>query len=257
MSEPNGAIIDVCQVTRRYQIRRERRTLFRVFNEWMAPRPADEPRPALSDVSLTAKRGDKIAVIGNNGAGKTTLLKVVAGILRPTSGTVRVGGEMVLITSLGAGMIDEVSILDNTLMYGALYGVAPVQMRADFGDVLEWAGITAAPHAQLKTLSTGTRARLAFSVVRHIDAEILIIDEALSAGDVAFRAKARAFFDEPQNDERTFLVATHDMAFARTVCTQAVWLHEGLVKASGPSGLVVDGYLKAQAPGPEAALTGA
>jgi ABC-type polysaccharide/polyol phosphate transport system ATPase subunit len=245
--------VDMKEVTREFQVEREWRTLFRVMRESLTGRSAATPRrQALRGVSMTASRGDKIAIIGNNAAGKSTLLKIVAGILRPTAGTVRVTGEMVLLTSLGVGMIDEVSVLDNTLMYGALYGIEPSQMRAVFGDVLEWAGIGGYENAKLRTLSTGTRARLAFSVVRYIATDIFLIDEALSAGDVSFRAKSRAFFDEPRNEQRTFLVATHDMEFARSFCTRALWLHDGRVMAFDNSREVVARYLAAQAPGARA-----
>jgi lipopolysaccharide transport system ATP-binding protein len=238
-------IIELRNVTREFQLDRERRTLFRLIRDTAARRPR-EVRAALRGVSLTARRGERIAVIGNNAAGKSTLLKIVAGILRPTSGSVQVHGEMVLITSLGAGMLDEVDILDNAVMYGALYGIDPDAMRTLLPEALEWAGIAGYEHAKLKTLSTGTRARLAFSVVRYIATDIFLIDEALSAGDVGFRAKCRAFFDEPRNRERTFLVATHDTTFARSFCTRALWLHKGEVRALGDSATVVSHYLAAE-----------
>lgn len=240
-------IIDIRDVSREFHLEREWRTLFRVLREAATGSGDRGPRrQALQGVSLTASRGNKIAIIGNNAAGKSTLLKIVAGILRPSAGTVQVRGEMVLLTSLGVGMIDEVTVLDNTMMYGALYGVEPAHMREVMGDVMEWAGIAGYEHAKLRTLSTGTRARLAFSVVRHIVTDIFLIDEALSAGDVSFSAKCRAFFDEPRNQDRTFLVATHDMRFARSFCTLAVWLDQGRVMAFGDSGAVVDQYLAAQ-----------
>lgn len=239
------SVIEVRDVTRQFLLDRERRTLFRMLKDAAVRRPRDV-RIALRGVSLTARRGERIAVIGNNGAGKSTLLKIVAGILRPTTGSVQVHGEMVLITSLGTGMIDEVSVLDNAMMYGALYGIEPDVMRRLFPEVLAWAGITGYENAKLKTLSTGTRARLAFSVVRHIATDIFLIDEALSAGDVGFRAKTRAFFDEPRNRERTFLVATHDTTFARSFCTRALWLHGGAMRAYGDSASVVAQYLAAE-----------
>jgi ABC-type polysaccharide/polyol phosphate transport system ATPase subunit len=119
-------------------------------------------------------------------------------------------------------------------------------MRLVFADVLDWAGITGDAHAPLRVLSTGTRARLAFSVVRYIATDVFLIDEALAAGDVSFRAKCRAFFDEPRNLDRTFLVATHDLAFARSFCSQALWLHEGRVMAFADSRTVVRRYLAHQ-----------
>ena len=249
MSSRSDAVVVLEGVSRDFRMDTGRRSLFRIMGNAISgirvPRPM---RHALAEVSFALTPGDRMAVIGNNAAGKSTLLRIVAGLLRPSSGLVRVQGERVLLTSLGMGMMEEVTVLENTILYGALYGVKPARMRAEFADVLEWAGLVGYENARLKTLSTGSRARLAFSVIRHIDTDIFLIDEALSAGDVSFRAKCRAFFEEPRNRERTFLVATHDMEFARTFCTTAAWLHQGRVIALGKSRPVVEEYLAAQKP---------
>ncbi len=243
----NAVVIKVRQLTRNFRAEEEPRTLFRVVRDAVTGgHVAPEPRRALRELSLDVSHGDRIAIVGNNAAGKSTLLKIIAGLLRPTTGTVEVRGGMVLLTSLGVGMIEELSVSDNTLMYGALYGVEPAKMRTLLGEVLEWAGIPGFEYTKLKHLSTGTRARLAFSVVRHIAADILLIDEALAAGDLSFQKKTRAFFEEPQHHDRTFLVATHDMAFARTFCTKALWLDRGTAVAFGDSVTVVDQYVAAQ-----------
>ena len=242
-------VVELRNVCREFPVATGSRTLFRVVKETLSGvHRGVEKRQALRDVTLSAAHGDKIALIGNNAAGKSTLLRIIAGLLRPTTGTVRTQGEMVLVTSLGAGMIDEVTVRDNTILYGALYGVEPDRMRDELADVLDWAGITGYEDAKLKTLSTGTRARLAFSVMRHISTDIFLIDEALSAGDAAFRTKCRAFFDEPRNEDRTFLVATHDMEFAKSFCTRALWLHQGRVMEFGDSETVVERYVQANAP---------
>ncbi len=247
MAGAGGPVIDVRGLWREFPVEGGRRSLLRVLSSALRgnARPA-ALRRALQDVSITASRGERIAVVGNNAAGKSTLLRIIGGLLRPTRGTVAVEGEMVLLTALGLGMIEEVTVLENTYLYGALYGVEPARMRLAIGDILAWAGIAGFEHAKLKTLSAGTRARLAFSVVRHIDADVFLIDEAMSAGDVTFAAKCRAFFDEPANRERTFLVATHDMELARSFCGRALWLHEGRLMDAGDSRTVVGRYLEAQ-----------
>ena len=249
MSGRTGPVVDVRGLWREFPAEGGRRSLLRVLRGAVQGKGgAAPPRRALQDVSLTARRGDRIAVVGNNAAGKSTLLRIVAGLLRPTRGTVAVRGEMVLLTALGLGMVEEVSVLENTYLYGALYGVDPARMRLAIGDILGWAGIAGFEHAKLKTLSAGTRARLAFSVVRHIDADVFLIDEAMSAGDVTFAAKCRAFFEEPSSRDRTFLIATHDMDLARSFCASALWLHEGRPMEFGDSRTVVDRYLQAQLP---------
>ncbi len=242
-------VVNVQNLSREFSIEAGRRSLHRVFRDALRGIGRQAPRRhALQDVSFSVRRGDKIAVVGNNAAGKSTLLKIISGLLRPTRGTVEVRGEMALLTALGLGMIDEVSVLDNTFLYGSLYGVEPARMRLVLADIMRWAEITGYEHAKLKTLSAGTRARLAFSVVRHIAADVFLIDEAMSAGDVTFAAKCRAFFEEPANRERTFLVATHDMDLARSFCASAIWLHEGRLMAFGDSRAVVGQYLQSQAP---------
>jgi ABC-type polysaccharide/polyol phosphate transport system ATPase subunit len=253
MSNRPDPVVVLDRVSRDYRMDVERRSLYRVVGNAIAGiRTARPVRHALVEVSLELAQGDRMAVIGNNAAGKSTMLRIVAGLLRPTGGTVRVTGERVLLTSLGLGMMEEVTVLENTVLYGAFYGVEPARMRAEFQDVIEWAGLAGYEHARLKTLSSGSRSRLAFSIIRHIDTDIFLIDEALSAGDVSFRAKCRAFFEEARNLERTFLVATHDMEFARTFCKTAVWLHQGRVRTIGDSRSVVEEYLAAQKPAEKA-----
>jgi ABC-type polysaccharide/polyol phosphate transport system ATPase subunit len=250
MAGPDGPVVEVRGLWREFPVEGGRRSLLRVLRGAVRGNGGRGApiRRALQDVSLTASRGDRIAVVGNNAAGKSTLLRIIAGLLRPTRGTVAVRGEMALLTALGLGMIEEVTVLENTYLYGALYGVEPERMRLAIDDILAWAGIAGFEHAKLKTLSAGTRARLAFSVVRHIDADVFLIDEAMSAGDVTFAAKCRAFFEEPANRERTFLVATHDMDLARSFCGSALWLHEGRLMDFGDSRTVVGRYLDAQRP---------
>lgn len=244
-------VVEVRGVSREFPVASGSRTLFRVLKDSVkGVHFQQERRHALRDINLTAAHGERIAIIGNNGAGKSTLLKVIAGLLRPTVGRVHVRGEMVLLTSLGAGMIDDVTVYDNTILYGSLFGVEPARMRAALPDVLDWAGISGYENAKLKTLSTGTRARLGFSVVRYIATDVFLIDEALSAGDVSFRVKCRAFFDEPRNRERTFLVATHDMEFVKSFCTHALWLNQGRAMEFGDSRFVVERYVSAQSPKP-------
>lgn len=248
MTPPTGPAVVVDGVWRVFPPATGQRTLFRVVREALSgTHRRAEPTRALEDITLRVGAGERVALIGNNGAGKSTLLKVVAGLLRPTRGTVTIHGDQVLLTSLGGGMIDEVSVRDNTLLWGALYGVEPARMRALLPDVLEWAGITGSEDARLKTLSSGTRQRLAFSVVRHIATDTFLIDEALSAGDARFQVKCRAFFESGANAGRTFLVATHDMPFARSFCTRAIWLDAGRVVDTGESPAVVARYEAAQA----------
>ena len=239
-------VVVVDSVSREFPPAHRRRSLFSLLRgrlEGGAPAPRVL---ALQDISLAVDRGEKIGVIGNNAAGKTTFLKLLAGLLRPTRGVVRVQGELVLVTALGTGMLDELSVEENVVLYGSFYGVDRARMRSVLPEILEWSELVGSQGAELRTLSTGTRARLAFAVIRHIETDVFLLDEALSAGDVSFKAKCRQFFDADRNRERTFVVATHEMDFVRSFCTKALWLHRGRQMGFGPSDAVVDQYLAAQ-----------
>lgn len=237
----------VAQLWREFPPAHRRRTLFNFLRGRASP---DDPTAqrvlALQDISLAVERGEKIGVIGNNSAGKSTFLKLLAGLLRPTRGVVQVKGERVLVTALGTGMLDELSVEENLVLYGSFYGVDRGRMRGLLPEILEWAELVGSQGAELRTLSSGTRARLAFAVIRHIETEVFLLDEALSAGDVSFKTKCRDFFDSPRNRERTFVVASHEMDFVRSFCSKALWLHRGRQMDFGPSASVVAAYLAAQ-----------
>jgi len=241
-------IIDLRSLSRAFHAPEGRRTLFR-FLRGSRRESHEPPRQllALQGITLQVAKGERIAVIGNNAAGKTTLLKVIAGLLRPTSGSVRAHGQMTLLTALGVGMLDELSVEDNLMLYGAIYGVDRRRMQALLPDILDWAELHGFLNARLKTLSTGTRARLAFSVVRHIESDIFLFDEVFSAGDVTFRKKCREFFDPVPDMDRTLVIATHDMDFVRAACARALWLDHGRQMGLGPSQEIVNQYLAAQA----------
>lgn len=224
-----------------------RRSLFSILRRGGQPARQSPGRVlALQDINVQVEPGEKIGLIGNNAAGKSTFLKVLAGLLRPSRGTVQMQGERVLVTVLGTGMLEELSVEENVVLYGSFYGVDRKRMRGLVPEILEWAEMRDAQGAELRTLSSGTRARLAFAVIRHIETDVMLLDEALSAGDVSFRKKCRASFESPGNRHRTFVVATHEMDFVTSFCDRALWLHQGKQMGLGPSRTIVDAYLAAQ-----------
>jgi ABC-type polysaccharide/polyol phosphate transport system ATPase subunit len=143
-------------------------------------------------------------------------------------------------------MVDVLNVEVIDFMNGILVRLDRTRMRGLLPEILAWAELGGSEGAELRTLSSGTRARLAFAVIRHIETEVFLLDEALSAGDVSFKAKCREFFDGPRNRERTFVVATHEMDFVRSFCSKALWLHRGQQLGFGPSDTVVAAYLAAQ-----------
>ena len=231
----------LCREFRTYSTRRN---LFRYLRR--DPRdPKGRPRTieALRDVDFRVYRGERVALIGNNSAGKTTLLKVIAGLLRPTRGEVTVDGEMILLTSLGVGLLDELTVEDNIFLYGAIYGLRRRRTRELLDEIIEWAGVEPYVGAKLKTLSSGMRARLAFSVVRQMETDLFLLDETFATGDAGFRKKCESFFTGGNDSGRTIITATHDMAFVRRQCSRAVWLQDGMLAGIGESDEIVERYL--------------
>jgi ABC-type polysaccharide/polyol phosphate transport system ATPase subunit len=203
-----------------------------------------EPYFALRGVSLAVSRGDKIAVVGNNGSGKTTLLKLIAGLYQPSQGRIDVHGRILLLRGVGTGMVDELSVAENVFLYGIIYGMDRAKISEKFEEVMEWAELKDFISAELRTLSSGMRARLAFSVARHFDTDIFLLDEAFAVGDKDFREKYEEVFrNHKSNSNRTYLIATHDLDFARLFCTKTLWLHKGKLMAFGETKGVLEQYI--------------
>jgi ABC-type polysaccharide/polyol phosphate transport system ATPase subunit len=197
---------------------------------------------ALRGIDLTVSRGDKIAVVGNNGSGKTTLLKLIAGLYRPTQGRVDVDGRVLLLRGVGTGMVDELSVAENLFLYGVIYGMERSAIREKFDEVMEWAELQDFASAELRTLSSGMRARLAFSLARHFDTDVFLLDEAFAVGDKDFREKYEKVFRNQKNGDSTYLIATHDLDFARLFCAKTIWLHKGRLMAFGETEKILQQY---------------
>jgi ABC-type polysaccharide/polyol phosphate transport system ATPase subunit len=201
---------------------------------------------ALKDINLEISRGEKIAIVGNNGAGKTTLLRVIAGLSAPTSGTIRVNGEMLLLRGLEIGLVDDLSAAENLFLYGAIYGLDREKIKAKSQEIFEWAELEAFTRAKLGTLSSGMKARLAFSAIRHLEADIFLLDEAFSAADINFKKKYEEVFQSQRNSDKTFLIATHDLSFAKTFCEKSLWLNKGTQMAFDKTAKVLNLYTRAR-----------
>ena len=202
-------------------------------------------RPALSGIDFEVRRGEMLGLIGENGAGKTTLLKTIAGIYAPSRGTVQVNGDIALLAGLGAGMVDELSVADNIHLYGAVCRVRRAVIQQRFDEILAWAELESFVDAELRTLSTGMRTRLAFAITTHMESDTVLMDEAFSAGDKRFQEKSNRFFEGAKQGEHTYIIATHKLEFVRRFCDRALWLDKGGQMAFGPSGPVLDAYEEA------------
>lgn len=197
----------------------------------------------LRDVSFSVQRGEKVGVIGRNGAGKTTLLQIICGITRPTHGDVKVVGRVAPILALGAGFDHQLTGRENALIGGAILGMRRSEVEARLGAIAAFADIGDFFYQPLKMYSTGMSARLAFAVCAHADADILIIDEALSVGDAAFSAKCDAFIKDFAK-RGTILVVSHDLHLLGAICDRIVWVEDGVLRAFGPAKEVIASYLE-------------
>lgn len=190
-------------------------------------------------------QGETLGLIGRNGSGKSSLLRVLAGIYVPSEGQVVQKGRILLVAGLGAGMRGELSILDNVRLYGAICGIEPETLRRRLDEIFEWAEVDVDPDAELRTLSQGNKVRLAFSIALRTIRPILLLDEAFSAGDLAFAKKARALLQETKTSRQGTIIAAHALEFVEEFCDRALWLDRGRVRAIGPASEVVARYREA------------
>lgn len=199
---------------------------------------------ALKDVSFEVKKGESVGIIGRNGSGKSTLLQIIAGTLQPTEGSVTVNGRVAALLELGSGFNPEFTGRENVYLNCSILGLTKEETDARFDSIADFADIGDFLEQPVKTYSSGMNMRLAFAVIAHVDADILIVDEALAVGDVFFVQKCMRFIREFQKTG-TLLLVTHDTSGVRTLCQEALWLEKGITKGYGSSREISERYLEA------------
>ena len=199
---------------------------------------------ALDDVSFQVHQGETVGIIGTNGSGKSTILKIITGVLNPTAGEVRVNGRISALLELGAGFNGEYSGIENVYLNGTMIGFSREEIDAKMDDILSFADIGEFVHQPVKTYSSGMFVRLAFAVAINIEPEILIVDEALSVGDVFFQAKCYRKFEEFKEMGKTILFVSHDLSSIGKYCDRVVLLNQGHKLAEGGAKDMVNLYRK-------------
>ena len=199
---------------------------------------------ALDDVSFQVHQGETVGIIGTNGSGKSTILKIITGVLNPTAGEVRVNGRISALLELGAGFNGEYSGIENVYLNGNMIGFSREEIDAKMDDILSFADIGEFVHQPVKTYSSGMFVRLAFAVAINIEPEILIVDEALSVGDVFFQAKCYRKFEEFKEMGKTILFVSHDLSSIGKYCDRVVLLNQGHKLAEGGAKDMVNLYRK-------------
>jgi len=199
---------------------------------------------ALKDISFDVRRGESVGIIGRNGCGKTTLLQIVCGMTRPTKGEIWVKGRVAPVLALGATFDLEATGRENVLIGGAVLGLKRHEIIAKFESIADFAGIGDFMDQPIKLYSTGMRTRLAFAICAHMNAEILIVDEALAVGDMAFQQKCIDWIDNFRRTG-TLLFVSHSPSELARLCNHAIWIDDGRIRQAGDVTEVARAYKKA------------
>jgi ABC-type polysaccharide/polyol phosphate transport system ATPase subunit len=188
---------------------------------------------ALRDISLTIARGETLGIIGRNGSGKSTLLQMICGTLTPTEGSVKTVGRVAALLELGSGFNPEFSGRENVAINGRLLGLSEKEIEEKFDQIVEFSEIGQFIDQPVKTYSSGMFVRLAFAIASHSEPDILIVDEALSVGDIAFQNKCIMRIKQLRDNGMTLIFVSHDLSTLQLICDRAVWIHEGRLKEEG------------------------
>ena len=197
---------------------------------------------ALRDVSFTVDRGEVLGIIGHNGAGKSTLLKIIAGILKPTSGSVSVQGTVVPMLELGSGFDYDLTGRENVFLNGAILGYSEAFLKEKYQEIVDFSELGRFIEVPLRNYSSGMVMRLAFSIATVVNPDVLIVDEILSVGDAEFQEKSRRRMMELMGGGTTVLFVSHSLDQIREMCDRVLWLDHGTVKMLGDAKTVCDEY---------------
>ena len=206
---------------------------------------------ALRNVNLEVKEGEILGIIGRNGAGKSTLLKILSQITAPTEGKIKVKGRIASLLEVGTGFHPELTGRENAYLNGAILGMTRKEVSSKFDEIVSFADIDEFIDTPVKRYSSGMYVRLAFSVAAHLEPEILIVDEVLAVGDAEFQNKCLKKIGAVANAGRTVLFVSHQIPTVRRLCTKAVWMEDGSVKAVGCPDAITDAYLERASSTPE------
>ncbi|AGL03785.1 ABC transporter ATP-binding protein [Desulfoscipio gibsoniae] len=238
--------IEVENLCKKFQLRQQRAySLSKIIHQFIERRAFSEMKDfwALNGVSFQMEAGDSLGVIGVNGSGKSTLLKLLTGTMRPTSGRITVNGRRSALIELGAGFHPDFSGRENVYLNGMILGLDKNQIRKKFDEIVEFAEIEQFIDTPVKYYSSGMYARLGFAVATAVEPEILIVDEILAVGDMAFQQKCARRIEEMLGRGISLVLVSHGTDDIRRICRRTLWLHKGEPMKLGPSGEVLDSYM--------------
>jgi len=241
--------IDVQRVSKAFQLPHELQTS--VKERFLHPRRKVEyeRQQALDDISFTVEQGECFGVIGPNGGGKSTLLKIIAGIYRADSGSVRVAGRLSPFIELGVGFHPDLNARDNIRINGTLLGLSANEVAERFDEIVAFAELERFVDQRLKNYSSGMQVRLAYSIAIQVDFDVLLLDEVLAVGDQEFQEKCLETFARFREEGKTVILVSHDLVTVQRFCERTILLEQGQMAAIGPSEDVVERYVHGPAQG--------
>jgi lipopolysaccharide transport system ATP-binding protein len=244
-STSSDIVVEAKHLGKAYQLYARRNDwLKQVVFGWATSKPYFKPFPVLRDINLAIQRGESIGFLGRNGCGKSTLLQVICGMTLPSHGELRVTGRIAPVLALGSTFDLELSGRENVMIGGAVLGLKRAEVQRKFNSIADFAGIGDYMDQPVKHYSMGMRTRLAFSICAHVEAEILVVDEALAVGDAAFQRKCLDWIDGFRKTG-TLLFVSHSMAEVRRLCTRAIWIEDGHIREQGDPSEVIRNYHRA------------
>lgn len=197
---------------------------------------------ALQDISFTINKGEVVGLVGLNGSGKSTLLKIIAGVMKPTTGSVKVKGTIAPLIEVGAGFNQSLSGRENIYLNGYLLGLSKKYIEEHMNEIIEFSELGEFIDVPLKNYSSGMKARLGFSIATSVRAQVLIVDEVLAVGDFKFQQKCHKRMSEMMADDTTVLYVSHSIDQVRSLCTRCIWLEKGHIVKDGPADIICSEY---------------
>jgi ABC-type polysaccharide/polyol phosphate transport system ATPase subunit len=236
-------VIEAKNISFAYRVlNKQHSSLKTLFRDFLHGKVSIEDYVAIKDITFEIKKGETVAIIGKNGAGKSTLLKILARVIKPTTGSILITGQVAPMIELGAGFNSELTGKENILFYSALLDRDIDKVKPRINEIINWAGVADHLDYQLRTYSTGMVARLAFSVATDEIPDILLIDEVLSVGDGEFAIKSRKRLLEIITSGCTVIMVSHDLATVAELAQKVIWIEKGQIKMVGQPAEVIAAY---------------
>lgn len=236
-------MIDVQNVSMRFNLAKEKTdTIKEYFVKLLKGKLMFNEFYALKDVSFSVEPGESVALIGRNGSGKSTMLKAIAGVMKPSNGTVSVYGSVAPLIELGAGFDPDLTARENIYLNGAVLGYDRKFMEQHFNSIVDFAELWEFIDVPVKNFSSGMVARLGFSIATEVKADILIVDEVLAVGDYAFQQKCVERMNALLDGQTTLIFVSHDINTVKALCKRAIWIDGGRIVMDGESATVCDAY---------------